>query len=461
MATQDVLAGATIAAAQEDAVERDGMASHDLPPQWQAIKLGDVASEYISGGTPSTERPELWDGTVPWTTSAPIAEQAIELSHAQRFITERALTASATHLVPKGSLLVGTRVGVGKAVVNLLDIAISQDLTGTRLDTVRALPEFIAYQFKTGRIQDYLAGRKRGTTIKGISRFDLEAVPLYLPPLPEQRAIARALRSVQAAIQARRREVALERERKAALMQRLFTHGTRGEATKLTEIGEMPVSWRVVRLGELFEAQLGKMLSQKARAGISSRPYMRNANVQWGRVDCADVLEMDFDDGERRKFRLMRGDILICEGGEVGRTAIWEDELPECYFQKAVHRLRPRDSRMLPSFLLHHMERAFRYESLYGVAGTETTIAHLPQEKLVAMWIPEPHPDEQRDIAGVLGAIGVRIAALEHEAALLDELFRALLDALMTGRLSALPLVDDETTVGNADVAAPEGAVSA
>src|SRR5207253_6234536 len=143
---------------------------------------------------------------------------------------------SATHLVPKGNLLVGTRVGVGKAVVNQIDIAISQDLTGVILNADFVIADFIAYQFKTDTAQSYFQGRKRGTTIKGVSRFDLEALPVLVPPLPEQRAIARALRSVQNAIAARRSEIELERERKAALMQQLFTHGTRGEPTKQTEI---------------------------------------------------------------------------------------------------------------------------------------------------------------------------------------------------------------------------------
>ncbi|MBN1236376.1 MAG: restriction endonuclease subunit S [Methanotrichaceae archaeon] len=85
-----------------------------------------------------------------------------------------------------------------------------------------------------------------------VRKKDLENVSLYLPPLPEQRAIARALRAVQGAREARLREAALERERKAALMEHLFTHGTRGEATKMTEIGEMPESWKVVQLDSLL-----------------------------------------------------------------------------------------------------------------------------------------------------------------------------------------------------------------
>jgi type I restriction enzyme S subunit len=226
-------------------------------------------------------------------------------------------------------------------------------------------------------------------------------------------------------------------------MEYLFKHGANGEATKLTEIGEMPQNWQMVRLGEVFITQLGKMLSPKAKVGKSPKPYMRNANVQWGYVDCSEVFKMDFDERESKKFRLEHGDILVCEGGEVGRTAIWRNELPECYFQKAIHRLRPRNGQILPTFFLYHMERAFLYENIYGVAGTETTIAHLPQDKLVSMFIPKPSLEEQQVITQILKACDACILTLQREIKLLEELFRALLEELMTGRLSTLPLIDE------------------
>src|SRR6266496_3823308 len=88
-----------------------------------------------------------------------------------------------------------------------------------------------------------------------------------LPPLSEQHAIAKVLRTMYKAILLRRDELELGRERKAALMEYLFTHGAHNEPIKRTEIGEIPESWQVVRLGEVFMTQLGKMLSPKAKVG--------------------------------------------------------------------------------------------------------------------------------------------------------------------------------------------------
>ncbi|GER88961.1 hypothetical protein KDW_31230 [Dictyobacter vulcani] len=309
-------------------------------------------------------------------------------------------------------------------------------ILSARKETVDNL--FLVYLLNYMNIGLFITGTTRGKLTQGT----MLNIPIFFPPLPEQRAIAHTLQTVQNTIQVRCKELELERERKAALMQYLFTYGTCDEVLKQTEIGMMPKKWEIVRLGEVFETQLGKMLSQKARTGKSSKPYMRNANVQWGRVECEDVLEMDFDEREKEKFRLQYGDILVCEGGEIGRTAIWRDELAECYFQKAIHRLRPRGNQMLPAFFLHHMERAFRHQNIYGIAGTQTTIAHLPQDKLSAMRIPKPPIDEQREIAQILDACDNKLSALEKEITLHEEFFRTMLEELMTGRLSALPLVE-------------------
>lgn len=109
--------------------------------------------------------------------------------------------------------------------------------------------------------------------------------------------------------------------------------------------------WEYIKISELFDVQLGKMLSEKARKGSLSA-YLANFNVRWGRFDLSNLNEMFFSDREKEKFSIKKGDLLMCEGGEIGRCAVWKkEESPYCY-QKALHRLRPLDGRIISEFFI-------------------------------------------------------------------------------------------------------------
>jgi type I restriction enzyme S subunit len=105
----------------------------------------------------------------------------------------------------------------------------------------------------------------------------------------------------------------------------------------------VPEGWGRFSVGDVFEVQLGKMLNQIAKDGEEQRDYLTNINVRWGQFDLSSLNRMHFNAKERGKFRLKAGDLIVCEGGEVGRCAIWKDALVECYYQKALHRLRPKE----------------------------------------------------------------------------------------------------------------------
>ena len=150
------------------------------------------------------------------------------------------------------------------------------------------------------------------------------------------------------------------------------------------------------------------MLSAKSRQGLGPMPYLRNQNVQWHHIDLSDVASMDFTGDERAKYRLQPGDLLICEGGEVGRCARWTQPSIEMCFQKALHRVRPR-----PGIETGWIEFFMRWAAETGRFGDRvqgSTIAHLPQRDLRALEVPIPPSAEQRRI----------IAAIEEHFSRLD-----------------------------------------
>jgi type I restriction enzyme S subunit len=99
--------------------------------------------------------------------------------------------------------------------------------------------------------------------------------------------------------------------------------------------------WPIVRLGDYADTSLGKMLDAQKNKG-TLYPYLGNSNVRWGTFDLHDLALMRFQDDEVERYSLRYGDLVICEGGEPGRCAIWRDEVPDMRIQKALHRVRSR-----------------------------------------------------------------------------------------------------------------------
>lgn len=181
--------------------------------------------------------------------------------------------------------------------------------------------------------------------------------------------------------------------------------------------------WVTKPLAELAEFSLGKMLDDKKNKG-EPRPYLANVNVRWGEFDLQDLREMRFEEHEVERFGLRQGDIVMCEGGEPGRCAIWNDSVPGMMIQKALHRIRPHDCLdhrfLFYAFLQKGSQGGFA--SLF----TGSTIKHLPREKLAMVEVSFPPLEDQRRIAETLSSYDDLIENNRSRMALLEESARLL-----------------------------------
>jgi len=271
----------------------------------------------------------------------------------------------------------------------------------------------LMWWLNTPYIRKAVSGLQAGTTRKRISRKNLATIPLPIPPLAEQRRIVAAIEE---------QVSQLDGARVAEVFRRSLLQAELGQG------------WPRRVLGDVADTQLGKMLSPKSQAGANPRPYLRNKNVQWWRIDVDDVLTMDFDEREVAKFELVVGDVLVCEGGEVGRAAIWHGEIGGCCFQKALHRVRP--SAELSAEYLVLVLRWLAYRNEFAAHVTGSTIAHLPQEDLRQVSIPLPTPEEQEAIVSrvldrldqidrlVVAAVAAEVQASRLRQSILGTAFR-------------------------------------
>jgi type I restriction enzyme, S subunit len=212
-------------------------------------------------------------------------------------------------------------------------------------------------------------------------------------------------------------------------------------------VSDLPAGWEWTTLEEITEVRLGRQRSPKNHSGTNMRPYLRAANVTWHGLDLTDVKEMNFTPEEVEVYRLRRGDIVLAEAsgsaGEVGKPALWNDEMDDCCFQNTL--LRVRSMGPLPQFLVH----LFRYQAAtgqFGDAARGVGIHHLGAQRLSEWPVGVPPIEEQHRI---VSAIEEQLTRLDDaEASLLRcekrlaVMQRAVYEAAVQGPWPRVPLSD-------------------
>lgn len=404
------------------------MSRSELPKDWRIASLEDVA-DFINGysfkstdwdisGLPIIRIQNLNDGSKPFNRfSAEIDEK---------------------YRVRYGDVLISWSASLGAYFWEGGDAWLNQHIFKAVINENTIDRDFFFWVMKN-RI-DKIAESARGSTMKHVTRKTFINSTIPLPPLPEQRAIARALRAVQGAREARQREVALEREHKAALMEHLFTHGTRGEATKMTEIGEMPERWEITKLGNISEISSG---------GTPSRDNQEywNGNIPWvktGEIHYNTIIDTEEKITQKGLENLAaktipKGTLLMAmygQGvtrGKVGLLGI------SATINQACAAILVRNG-FYTKFLFYYLEYSYERIRNFGHGANQK---NLNLDLVRSITAPMPEISEQKEIATILLACDSKIIALDHEARLLEELFRAMLEELMRGRLQVRALVEN------------------
>lgn len=205
-------------------------------------------------------------------------------------------------------------------------------------------------------------------------------------------------------------------------------------------------AWPLRPLGELFEISAGKTMSAAARSGADKTQFLRTSNVLWDEIDLTKVDEMAIPTHELRGKLLSPGDLLVCEGGDIGRAAVWKGEVPTMSFQNHLHRLRPIGDDVEPRFYVYFLQSGFTQLGIFEGVGNKTTIPNLSRNSLASLDVPHPGINEQRGIARALASVREAMKLHEQSLAVSKDLKRATMAALFTRGLKGE--AQKETEIG-------------
>ncbi len=305
-------------------------------------ELGELV-DFKGGGTPSRNIEEYWGNLIPWATVKDLNE-GITLTNTQEFITELGLKNSASNLIPKGSIIIPTRMALGKVVISEIDVAINQDLKAVLVKNNELLDTKYLLWFLASN-KENIASMGKGATVKGITLDQLRAIKVPLPPLAEQRRIVDILDQAD--------ELRQKRQQAIKKLDQLL------QATFIEMFGD-PIlntkNWPSdKKLGDIADIVSGITKGRKI-TGKSLReiPYLAVSNVQDKYLNLSVIKTIEASDEEIERYKLQQGDLLLTEGGDpdkLGRGTLWNNEVDECIHQNHVFRVRLTSKDFTPNYL--------------------------------------------------------------------------------------------------------------
>lgn len=276
---------------------------------------------FKGGGTPSKQVPEYWDGDIPWASVKDFTSTS--LSETQDFISQQGLRNSSANLIPKGHVIIPTRMSLGKAAINTVDLAINQDLRAL-VPKVPLNAQFLLHAVLS--LKDEIIKKGAGATVKGITQEELYKLEIAFPPLDDQIRIAHLLGKVEGLITQRKQHLQQLDDLLKSVFLEMFGPASPGHE-----------AWPQVEIRELAAKHKGAMRTGPFGSNLLHSEFTSEGDVAVLGID--NAVKNRFAWGERRfisdekyqelqSYRIFPGDVIVTIMGTIGRSAVIPDDIP-------------------------------------------------------------------------------------------------------------------------------------
>ncbi len=348
------------------------------------------------------------------------------------------------YLLKKGDILFSRSGTIGRAYFHQTDepMTYAGFLVRFRLVDVE-LAKWIYYYSKTPDFKYILNSEAIESTIQNFNgqKFNNIAIPINHLQLTINNYLDTQSQKINHFIAKKQQFIALLKEQRQSVINEAVTKGI-NKKVKLKDsgikwLGNIPEHWEVRRLKNVCDIVLGKMLCNEDKGEYQKKPYLKSKNIGWDNVIIDDVEVMWFSEKELITYRIKRNDLLVSEGGEVGKTCIWKEELEECYIQNSVHKLTMFEN-CNPEYYLYWMGM-LGYIGHFKELVNQVSIAHLTKDKIVKVRCLYPPLSEQTQIVNHIKTetttIDTAIAKAEREIELIKEYKEAMIAEAVMGKV--------------------------
>ena len=416
----------------------------DIPEGWGVAPLKRFCNVKRGSSPRPIDDPKFFDinGQYSWVRISDVTKSERYLLSTDEKLSELGSSLS-TKLEPN-DLFLSIAGSVGKPIITKIQCCIHDGFVWFLNLTFNK--EYLYYIFKIG--QCFFGLGKMGTQLN-LNSDTVGMILLPLPPLKEQDQIVAYLDEktshIDKLLDISKRKIGLLKEQRSSIINQVITKGLNPNAkmkhSGVEWIGDIPEGWGVLPLKYFGVITLGKMLTPNEKSGYQLKPYLRSINVQADKINLSDVKEMWFSNDELERLKLKRGDLLLNEGGDVGRTSVWENELEECYFQNSINRVQFNKEKDL-YYYFYYLSQMFHFTGYYKLFVNTVSISHLTKEKLEAVKFIRPPLKEQEQIVAYLdektSTIYKSISIEERRIVLLKEYRQSIISQVITGKIKVI-----------------------
>ncbi|MBE9230487.1 restriction endonuclease subunit S [Cuspidothrix issatschenkoi LEGE 03284] len=401
-----------------------------IPEDWDVKKLGELVIKIVGGGTPSRNIKEYWNGKIYWATVKDL--NSFNPCLTQETITKEGLNSSASNLIPKGNLIISTRMAVGKVVIYDVDVAINQDLKAICIKPDIDTQFLFFYFIELSNKIDFLTS---GSTVKGIVLEDLKNLQIPLPSLPEQKAIAQSLSDVDTLITALDQVITKKRNIKQGTMQQLLTGEKRLpgfndelEVKKLEDIADSKIKWSIT--GGPFGSNLKS--SDYTADGIR---IIQLQNIGDGIfLDDYQIYTSENKANELLSCNIYPGEIILSKMGDPVARACLIPNIEKRYLMCSDGIRLVVDNQLYDKKFIHDYINSKYFRNQAIDASTGSTRMRIGLQDLKKLTLLVPLLPEQQAIAQVLSDMDKEIEALEKKRDKYKAIKQGMMQELLTGK---------------------------